>query len=284
MTATPQKPIGYVTSGEVGPFREIVGLLTRHRTLTWEMAKRELTDRYSGQVFGPLWTIVHPLLMIGLYLFVFVVVFKQRIGGTYDLPLDYAAYVLAGLIPWLTFQEVMSKSCQAITSNAALVQQVVFPLEILPVKSVIVSVLTQLFSTMIVVIYLLLRHGFLHTTILLVPFLIAAQVLAMIGVGYLLAAIGVFFRDVKDFVQIFNVAGIYLVPIFYLPEWTPAIFKPVLYFNPFSYLIWCYQDAIYFGRFEHPWAWPLVGAMSISVFVFGYAVFRRLKPIFGQAL
>src|SRR5690606_9622645 len=145
-------------------------------------------------------------------------------------------------------------------------------------------VLTQLFSTMIVVIYLLLRHGSLHTTILLVPFLIAAQVLAMIGVGYLLAAIGVFFSDVKDFVQIFNVAGIYLVPIFYLPQWTPAIFKPVLYFNPFSYLIWCYQDAIYFGRFEHPWAWPLVGAMSISVFVFGYAVFRRLKLIFGQAL
>ena len=65
-----------------------------------------------------------------------------------------------------------------------------------------------------------------------------------------------YFRDVKDFVQVFCIAGMYLMPVVYLPKMVPGVFRPLLNLNPFSYMVWCYQDACYFGRFEHPWAWP----------------------------
>jgi len=200
------------------------------------------------------------------------------------MPLDYTTYLLAGLIPWMSFQESMSKSATVIVANANLVKQVVFPIEILPVKAVITSSITQVISTAILVIYVLLSHGRLPWTFLLLPILVFFQMLAMIGVGYLFSAVGTYFRDLKDFVTVFCVAGAYIIPVFYLPQWVPKQFKPILYLNPFSYMIWCFQDACYFGRFEHPYAWVIFGATSLGIFYGGYRVFRKLKLMFGNVL
>src|SRR5262245_57714802 len=82
--------------------QQVTALLIRHRQLTWDMAKREVADRYTGLVFGAFWTIGHPLVLMLVYVAVFGFVFRVRIGGTADMPLDYTAYLLAGLIPWLT--------------------------------------------------------------------------------------------------------------------------------------------------------------------------------------
>jgi lipopolysaccharide transport system permease protein len=207
-----------------------------------------------------------------------------RVGGTHDLPLDYMTYLLSGLIPWLSFQESMSKAATAITGNANLVKQVVFPIEILPVKGVLSSFITQIIFTVLLIIYVLFSHGSLLWTYVFIPVLFFFQILAMIGVAYILAAIGAYFRDLKDFVQVFSIVGLYLMPLFYLPAMVPSLFKPILYLNPFSYLIWCYQDIFFFGRFEHPWAWGIFIISSLMIFLLGYQLFRKLKVMFGNVL
>jgi lipopolysaccharide transport system permease protein len=265
-------------------FSELIILLTRHRQLTLEMAKREITDRFSGQLFGIFWAIGHPLILMLVYVFIFGFVFKVRMGGTTSLPLDYTTYLLSGLIPWLAFSEVMSKASVTIVSNSVLVKQVVFPVETLPVKSVISTLLTLLIFITMLIVYVLLVQNTLPWTYLLLPLLLFLLVLAMIGVSYILSAIGVYFRDIKDFVQVFSVTGVYLMPAFYLPESIPNLFRPLLYLNPFSYMIWCFQDALYFGRFEHPFAWPIFALLSIGSFVIGYRFFRKLKLMFGNVL
>ena len=273
-----------MVKGHFQAFREVALLLTKHRELTLAMAERELSDRYAGQALGMLWVIGHPLFLTGLYIFVFSIVFKTRVGGTFEMPLDYTTYVLSGLVAWLAFSEAMSKSCVAITSNASLVKQVVFPLEILPVKTVLASLVTMLVSLVVLVVYVLITHGTLPLTYALLPLVVIMQLLLMVGVAYILSSIGSYFRDVKDFVQIFATSGVFLLPITYLPGWVPPVFKPILYLNPLSYLIWCYQDILYFGRFEHPWAWVVTGTLSVIVFIFGYRVFKKLKPMLGNIL
>lgn len=265
-------------------FKELFGLLTKHRELIVEMARRELSERYAGQMFGMVWSLVHPIFMMAVYVFVFVAVFKTKAGGTVEMPLDYTAYILSGLIPWMGFQESMSKNSVAITSHSNLVKQVVFPLEILPVKGVLASFFTQIVATVFLIVYVLISHGGLHITYLLLPLLFVMQFLAMVGVGFLLASIGAYFRDMKDIVQLFCLAGVYLLPIFYLPDWVPQLFKPFLVINPFSHLMWCYQDALYYGRFIHPWSWGVSFSLSLGVFVIGYRIFRTLKPGFGNML
>ncbi len=265
-------------------FWEVFGLLTRHRQLTWEMTRREIADRYAGQVLGVFWAVGHPLALMGIYVFVFAWVFQVKIGGTLELPLDYTTYILSGLIPWMAFQESMNKGTTVILGNANLVKQVVFPIEVLPVKTVIASFGTQIVATGVLVAYVSASHGSLPWTYLLLPALFACQALAMIGVAYVFAAVSVYFRDLKDIVQVFCLAGMYVMPVFYLPNMVPGAFRSLLYVNPFSYMAWCYQDACYFGRFEHPWAWPAFVAGSLGTFYLGYRVFRKLKICFGSVL
>lgn len=270
--------------GHFQAFLEVITLLRRHRELTLEMARREIFDRYSGQFLGAYWAIGHPLFLMGLYVFIFAFVFKQKIGGTYDLPLDYTAYLLSGLIPWMSIQEAMIKSCSAISGSAALVKQTVFPIEALPAKGVVSSLLTQVVGSIMLIAYVLLTHGSLPWTYALLPLLMVLQIGIMLGTAFLLSALGVFVKDTKDVVQLLALAGMYLLPIFYLPDWVPRLFKPLLYVNPFSHVIWCYQDALYFGRIDHPWSWLVTTLLAFFGLVFGYRTFRLMKPSFGNVL
>src|SRR5689334_6242739 len=102
-------------------FAEGLALLTRHWRLTVEMAKRDLMQRYAGQFIGVFWIIGHPLFLISLFVFIFGVVFKMKMGGTYEMPLDYTTYILSGLVPWLTFQTALSASCISVVANSSLV-------------------------------------------------------------------------------------------------------------------------------------------------------------------
>ena len=263
---------------------ELFALIRRHSQLTWEMTKRELSDRYAGSAVGMVWTIGHPLVQIAVYVFIFSYVFAARMGEGVVSSFDYTTYILAGLIPWLGFSESMNKATGTITGNSNLVKQVVFPLEVLPVKGVLASFLTQLVSTAIMIVYALVTAGRLEWTYALLPALFAMQLLFMVGVSCLLCSVGAYFRDMKELVQIFCLIGIYLMPVVYQPHQVPPMFQPLLYFNPFSYLVWCYQDAVYFGTIAHPWAWPVLLVLSVGSFCLGYRTFRRLKPHFGNVL
>ena len=274
----------YSTGGLGRAFREVVTLLTRHRQLTWEMAKREITERYTGQLFGVFWAVGHPLTLMLVYAYIFGVVFQVKITGTAGLPLDYTAYLLAGLIPWLSFQESMAKATTVIVSHANLVKQVVFPLEVLPAKGVIATVITEVLFLSLFCGYVLIRHHYIPLIYGLLPLLIVVQAIAMMGVSYALSAVGVYLRDTKDFVQVFLVTGVYLMPTFYLPAFVPAQLRALLYLNPFSYMVWCFQDVLYFGRFEHPWAWPVFVGLSLGTFAGGFLAFRRLRVMFGNVL
>ncbi len=283
MTASSLRPSSHLLA-----FGQLVALLTRYRQLTWEMTKREVSERYAGQVLGTLWAVGHPVLLMALYVFIFAYVFPTRLGLGDDLPRSYVLYILAGLIPWITFADSLNKSAVAITGNASLVKQVAFPLEVLPVKVVLAAFVTQLVATPLLLLYaLVIDPNGLPLSALALPLLFFFQLLAMIGIAYLLASLTVFVRDLRELVQVFTTAGLFLAPILFLPVWLESAWKPllwVLYLNPFSHLVWCYQDILYFGRIAHPVSWAFFIPFSVFVFYGGYRVFRKLKPVFGDLL
>lgn len=265
-------------------FRDIVVILLRRRQLLQAMVRREIVDPYAGQMIGSVWAIAHPMILMLIYLLVFSFIFRMRLGGTAGHPMNYPVYMLSGLIPWMTFQICLSKGVGVITANANLVKQVVFPIEILPVKTVLASAIPQVISLLLLTVYVLIVYAALPWTYALVPVLFACQLLAMAGAAYVLSALGVYLRDLKEFVQVFTAAGIYAMPIFYLPEMVPPFLKPVLYLNPFSHMVWCYQDLLYFGEFRHPVSWFVFLPLSVLAFYGGWRVFNKLKIYFGSLL
>lgn len=271
----------------ITPMRMALGLLTRYRHLTWELTRREITDRYSGQVLGPLWAIGHPLLLMSIYVFLFTYVFPHRWPEGADMPRGFPTYILAGLVPWMSFSDLMAKSSTVIVGSGGLAKQIAFPLETLPIKTVFGSFFSQIVASIALLFVMLLGGDGFPWTLALAPLLFLVQVLAMIGVCYVLAAVGVFFRDLKDVVQVFLTAGLFLAPILYLPTMVESVWAPlryVLLVNPFSHMVWCFQDVFYFGRFEHPISWWVFVGTSLAVWYAGSSLFSRLRHQFGDAL
>jgi lipopolysaccharide transport system permease protein len=265
-------------------FRDLVGLLTRHRQLTWALTEREIRDRYAGQIFGAVWTVGNPVLLMLIYVWIFRYVFPSTLYGTQELPFDQTTYIMSGMIPWLTVSEIMSKGPTVITSHSNLVKQVIFPIEILPVKVALACFASQLFATLLLMLYVILGYHTLPVTYGLLPLLFFVQFLGMVGIGYVLSSVGTYFRDLKDFVQLFLAAGLFLVPVLYHPKMMPKSVLVVLSLNPFTHMVLCFQDACYFGRFEHPWSWLIFYTFSLGSFYCGYRIFRKLKTAFGNVL
>lgn len=271
-------------STNIGAFVELFRVFRLRGRLIYELAKREILDRYAGQVFGVLWAFGHPLILILIYIFIFGFVFTMRLENSLEMPLNYTSYLLAGMIPWLVFSEVLGKASTLIVNNANIVKQVVFPIEVFPIKTVLASLATFFVFLLLSTLYTWIANGYIPWTYVFLPLLVVFQAFAMIGVSFLFSSLGAYFRDLKDFVQIFTTIAFFVMPILYLPEAVPNALRPLLYFNPLSYMIWVYQDVLYFGMFKHPWAWAVFGVGSLATFVFGYRVFRRLSVMFGNVL
>ena len=265
-------------------FVELASLLTRQRALTWEMAKREMASEHAGKQLGRLWGVLQPLALLAVYAVVYGIVFRAKIGGTYELPRNFTVYLLSGLVPWFAFLMCMSKAAAIIPANAAFVKQVVFDLNVLPISTTLFACLPLVLGLGFIGIYTLVAYHAVPLTYLALPAVLAFQFFAMAGVAFALAALGTFVKDVRDVVQLAAIVLIFLMPIVYLPSQIPAAFNPILWLNPFTYMVYVYQDVLYFGRIQHPLSWVAFGLGSLLTFTLGYRLFRRVKPHFANVL
>ncbi|MCP1750210.1 ABC transporter permease [Bradyrhizobium elkanii] len=262
--------------------QSLLGSVHGHRELVAELVKRELRDRHTGQLLGALWAYGHPLLLMLMYSLLFAYVFPTRVGSSGGHP-DFAVNVLIGIVSWLAFQDLLARSTTILTAHASLVKQIIFPVVVLPIKTAIASALPYSIALLFTIGYAAVS-GTLTFMVLTVPFLIAIQLIAMTGVALMLSALGIFFRDLRDIVTIFCAVNLFAQPILFNPYVTPSWMNWVFHFNPFSYQVWCWQDALYFGAFQHPAAWIVFPLGAVSCLAIGYAVFSRLQHGFGDAL
>ena len=259
-------------------------LIWRQRELIWHMTLRELKDRYAGQALGTAWSIISPLLAMGTYVFAFTFIFRARLGIE-DSGFGYTVFVLAGLVPWLAVQDTLSRATSAITGNANLVKQIVFPTEILPIRVALAS-LPMLFVGLAVIVPLAIASG--KATVfglgILLPAVVMLFVFLITGICYVLAAGGVFLRDVREVVSFGLSIGLFLHPILYPPRNVPGWLNDLFALSPFSHLIWCFRDALVDGAVMHPMSWLILALCALVSVIVGWRFFAMLQPTFGNAL
>jgi lipopolysaccharide transport system permease protein len=260
----------------------LIRSIAKRRALVLEMARRELTDMHAGQAAGIVWLAVHPLLLFAVYAFLFTVVFRVRIGDRG--PSDYLIYLFAGLTPWLLTQDVMSRAAQVMTSNVSIVKKVMFPVEVLVAKTLTSALAVQLVLLCCVLLYIVGARLAMPLTFLLLPVLFLLHLTLLWGLSLLLASMTPYFRDVPELVRVFVTVNIYLMPVMYLPDMVPKALRFTLSMNPFSSLIWCYQDVLYFGSIVHPGAWIMLVLLTIATLASGSYVFVRLRHHFASVL
>jgi len=259
--------------------------LVRNRRLIGEMAKRDLADRYSGQILGIAWGFIHPIATVGVFLFIFGAVFRAKASAvSVEFPADHAVYMVSGLVPWLVAAEVMSRASTTVSGHAALVKQVVFPIEILPVKMVLATLPTMIIGFLGLIAYVLIRFGTLPVTFLTLPVAIVVLYVFLFGIAFMISAVAVFFRDLKDIVQLYAMLGLYLAPIFYFMDWVPDSLRVLVYLNPFTYFIGMFHDLAYYGTVQSPLGLAAALGLAVAAVLIGAALFGRLKPHFGSYL
>ncbi|RYG38955.1 MAG: hypothetical protein EON93_00955 [Burkholderiales bacterium] len=248
------------------------GLVVRHRGLVAALTSRELTDRYAGQMLGAAWAIISPLLTMLIYVLVFTFIFRGRLGEIENTT-AFTAYALAGLAPWVSFTEGASRAVGAITGNSNLVKQIVFPVEVLPLKIVLAAGAAGMSGLLDVPRFLLL----------IVP-AVLGYFFFLAGVSYFLASVGVFFRDMKDIVAFILGVGLFLNPILYPPGAAPPWLEATFAYNPIANIVFCFHHAIV-GPVDPPnYSLIFLPIVSIIFFALGWRTFQLLKPSFGNAL
>lgn len=262
---------------------QILKILWNHRSLLWELTKRNLKDKYHGQIFGFFWFFFQPIVFLSIYTFIFGFVFSTRQTQGFTLGGSFVQ-ILSGLIPWLTFIDVMGKSSNALRSNAPLIKQVIFPIEILPFVFLTVSLLQQLvLYVLFFAILLISRHEF-HLNIMLFPFFVIVQIFALSGIAMIFSVLSIFVRDLTEIIQVFSSIMIYATPIFYNPDLLPRIFKEIVVLNPFSQPVFCFQQAFASSYQLHPLSLLIFLGGAFILFVLGVNFFKKIKPILGNFL
>lgn len=268
-----------------GPgFVEGLSLIYQFRHLAFELARREITDRYAGSHFGILWAVFQPLALMGVLALVFNFAFQIRIGDAPGMPLDFTSYMISGYLPWMAMLGGMLGSASCIHANVALVKQMEFPLAILPVKSVLAALSAQVVGTIGIVAYIALRFQTVSPLLPLIVPAVALQVILTIGLGWCFAAIGAFFRDLNELLQTLFMINLYMMPVVFAPQWTPKILQPIILLNPLSHVIFTFQDILYFGSIAHPYSWGIFAFLAVLTFSVGFRFFHRMKSGFGNVI
>ncbi|MEI9813202.1 MAG: ABC transporter permease [Acidobacteriota bacterium] len=258
--------------------------IASNRKLIASMVRRDILARYRGSFGGALWTFLTPLLLMLTYFFVFGVVLKTRFSQDQSAS-GYVLYFLAGMLPWLAFSEAVGRSPSVILEYRTFVKKLVFPLETLPVNLTLAGLVTEAVGIVIFLLGLWLARGGVPPTVLWLPALLIPQVLFTVGLSWILAATGVFVRDLGQVIGFLLTLWFFLTPICYeeskeLPAWISRL----LAFNPVLVLVRGYRAVLLEGT--SPWTPGMVALWigSAAVAILGYAWFHRLRKSFADVI
>jgi len=258
--------------------------LRDNRHLIVVLTKREVLGRYKGSAMGLLWSFLYPLLMLAVYTFVFSVVFKARWPSGQGSKTEFALVLFTGLMVFGMFSDCVNRAPGIILNNVNYVKKVVFPLEILPVVSLL-SALFHLFVSVVVwTIFYLISFGLPPVTGLLLPVVLAPLVLLTLGISWLLASLGVYLRDVSQVVGVVTTVLLFMTPIFYAMETLPETYWPLMRANPLTMVITQARDVMIWGRGLDFASWLIAMAVGGLVAWAGYAWFQSTRKGFADVL
>ena len=276
------------TSGSKGTIEAVSSSLValyRRRWLAVYLTQRELFRSYKRSYLGILWAFLGPLLMVVLL----TLIFSEMIGLRFreltgDPELNFGLYLYCGLIPFLAFQETLTKSINSIRSNAGLVQKVVLPLEVFPLTKAITVLTDKVFGLGVLILVVAVLEHRLNWTIVLLPLLMALQLVFTLGLSYLFAFIGTYLPDVRGFLRVSVRALFFITPIIYTPDRLPENLRFLVDYNPLAFLVIAYRDLVLEGAIlDLSWALKFF-AFAIALCVVGFAVFARTKQNFAELI
>ena len=255
------------------------------RDLWWQFTVRAVEMRHRGSYLGFLWAVLNPLLMAALYISVFGFIFESRFHVLPDeTAVDYALGVFLGLILFHLMAETLAAAPIIIIGQPNLVKKVVFPLEMLPLAQLSAYWFHAMISLMLCLLAQLVIGRGLTSGLLWLPVILLPLLLLTLGLGWFLAALGVFFRDIVQVVPVLGQIVLWTSAVFFAPTALSPLAWSILKWNPLLHTVDLARHAVL-------WHQPLslthlayTWLAGLAVFAFGAWFFRATRHSFAEVL
>ncbi len=275
-------------SAKPNSFGAIPGSLATFYERRWlikYLSQRQMARSYQGSYLGLAWAFLSPLLMVALFTLIFSEVLGIRFRElTGDPALNFGLYFYCGLIPFLAYSQALNTGVNVIRSNSDLVKGVVFPLEILPLTTVISSLIQNAFGVGALMFIFVLLERELHLTVLLLPLILVPQLLFTLGLCYLMAVAGTYVPDVRETLKAVVRMTFFITPILWPTGKVPEKYSFLVDYNPLAVLVDAYRDLVLEGKLPDAMAVFYFSLFALALFAVGFVVFNRVKPNFADLL
>jgi ABC-2 type transport system permease protein len=248
----------------------------RYRELLRNLVAKDLKLKYRGSVLGFLWSLLNPLLMIGVYTVAFKFILQMRSEG-------FVFYLMLGILAWSFFVNSVTSAAGAIADNGALMKSLFFPRAILPLATVLFNLAQYLLTTLVFLpVMLILYRKMPAAPMLLFPVFLFLQVIFTIGIALMVATGTALFRDVRHFLEFGLAALFWLTPIVYPLEQIPERFRAIVLLTPMSPFIVAYHKMFFYQEWPGPMVWALAVGYAAAALAAGSAMMLAHEDKFSE--
>lgn len=258
--------------------------LLRHREYIWRNAMLELRHRFAGSGLGPLWLLLYPLALIGIYSAVFSSVMQVRIPELASLPMGFTVYLCSGLLPWMGFADTVNQLTGVLHTHARDIVRTALPEQVFFARGAVAGYLTTLLSSGLVLVLALVVGLQASWAWLSLPLIVALLIVFAAGIGIVLGVLHVFSRDVGPVVAIALQLSLWTAPIVYVESVLPETIRQLLPWNPLYPFVSALHETILFGHLPAASAWLWMVALALVANALAYALLRATRSEVRDAL
>jgi lipopolysaccharide transport system permease protein len=256
----------------------IVASLYGYRELLKNLVIKDLKLKYRGSIFGFLWSMANPLLMIVVYTVAFTYILRIHTEG-------FVFYLMLGVLAWTFFANSATMSAGAIVDNAGLLKSVFFPRAILPIATVLFNLAQYVLTMAVFLPLMIVWYGVpLSAPMILFPVFLALQTLFTIGIALMLATATVFFRDVRHLLEVALAALFWMTPIVYELAQAPERLRLVILMSPMAPFVVAYQTLFYYREWPEPTVWLVAGTYAVGAFMIGASLVLAFEDRFSEQI
>ncbi|MFZ1814297.1 MAG: ABC transporter permease [Rhizobiaceae bacterium] len=251
-----------------------------------QLARREIVGRYRGTILGLFWSLVTPMFMLAIYTFVFAGVLKARwiLPSGEESAIGYSLVIFSGLIVFQLFAEVVLRAPGLMVANQNFVKRIVFPLDVLVPVSIGVAAFQALISFAVLAVFLLAYTGKVPMTFLLVPLICVPLLMILAGIGWFLASLGTYVRDISHVLGPLVTACQFMSPIFYPSSVLPPWVSKLIFLNPITVPVEQVRKVAVYGDLPDMAQLGVYTIVAVLVMVCGLYWFERTRKGFADVL
>ncbi|MFB3776461.1 MAG: ABC transporter permease [Bryobacteraceae bacterium] len=260
-----------------------LGNLVERRTLLFQLVRRDFEKRFVGSAAGWLWGVIHPLVLLASWTFVFDVCLKMTLGPG-EVTDNYTLFLFCGFLPWLLFQDTVQRSSTCLLENANLITKTIFPSEVVPLSIFLSSLIHHLIGLALVVAAVAIWLNRISVMLVFLPIYMVLIGLLAVGLGWIVAALQVYLRDTAQMLVVIMTLWFWVTPIFITEAQYPSWARFLIKANPMAYVVRAYRDRLLSYSLPSLKELAILTVYSVVTFVLGGLFFRQLKKGFADVL